>query len=158
LIIKDLLDIDESRISRSKHLKVRLVVAVPFWEKEKLSTQPKSKPKLVYYVNFKYKVKSDSGKEYTVFIKVSPNFNINKFLKNKVQIFCQCPDFMYRAAYNLSKDDNVFLNEKTTKHLEDALTTPSKKIDTTNLCKHLYAAIIYFKNNMRSYPSLKSKW
>lgn len=159
LTIKDLLDIDEGRIDRSKELDVKLikifnVVKEENWL-EKFINFFKNKPKLIYYKIFKYEVSSDSGNKYTVFIKVSPSFNVNKFLSNKVQIFCTCADFMYRAAYNLNRKDNVYLNKATKAHLGDALKIAPTKVMTTPICKHIYAAMMYFRNHIRGYDLVR---
>lgn len=161
LIIKDLLDIDEGRIDRSKNLKVKLeeiynTVKEDNWF-NKFINFFWNKPKLIYYKIFKYKVISDSGMKYTVFIKVSPSFEVNKFLSNKVQVFCQCHDFKFRAAYGLSKIENVYLNKTTIEHLGEALKVAPTQVTTTNICKHLYAVIVHFKNNIRNYDLVKPK-
>jgi hypothetical protein len=161
LTIKDLLDIDENRIDRSKSLKVRLDQVYYITDKpdrfNQLLNYFTNKPKEIYYEIHKYKIKSDSGNEYEIFIKLSPSFSYNKFLKNRIQVFCSCHDFKYRVAYDLSQLENVYVNKDITRHLGDALKIPPTAITSTNTCKHLYAVIIYFKNNIKKYNLLKSK-
>lgn len=159
ITVKDLINIDEGRIERSGNLeKVELDDVYYFVKEEtwldKFTNFFKNKPKEIFYDVFKYKVKSDSGKEYTVFIEIPPNFDYHKFLSNRVQVFCDCPDFKFRAAYNLSKKDNVYLNDDIREHLGIALTEPPTKVIPTNICKHIYAAIFKFKNSIKSTPDL----
>lgn len=155
LTIGDLMNIDDGRINRSKNLKVKLdsitnVLKEESWL-DKLFKLFRRGPKYIFYKVLKYKVKSDSGNEYTVFIKVSPSFNERRFMANKVQVFCSCPDFMYRAAYELNKTGNLFLNKSTTDHLGIALTTPPTRINPTPICKHIYAVMDDFIKNYRKY-------
>ena len=162
LTIKDILDIDKRRIDRSKDLKVRLIENYHIQKEEtwfnKFINFFKNKPKLAYYEVFKYKVNSEStvGKDYVVCIRVYPSFDADKFLMNKVKVYCQCPDFMYRAAYGLFKKSNIYINKKIKKSLGDALKVPPTDVTTTNSCKHLYAALSYFKLNLKKYNLVKS--
>ena len=80
LTIGDLMNIDDGRINRSKNLKVKLdsitnVLKEESWL-DKLFKLFRRGPKYIFYKVLKYKVKSDSGNEYTVFIKVSPSFKV----------------------------------------------------------------------------------
>ena len=153
LTVEDLLDIDEGRVRRSENLGgIRLIKTLYATVEDtwfsKFTNFFRNKPREFYYFVDKYKIQSDSGKEYVTFIKVSPSFEFNKFLSNKVHVFCSCPDFKFRAAYNLSKKENVFLNKGTIEHLGKALTEPPTKVVPTNICKHLYATIHHFKKNI----------
>lgn len=159
--IKDLIDIDTGRVERSKNLKVRLdkifdIVKEETWF-DKFISFFKNKPRLIYYKLFRFKVKSDSGSEYTVFIKVSPSFDSQKFLRNKVQVFCSCPDFKYRSAYSLNRVSNLYLNKATQLHLGEATKIAPTKIETTNICKHVYATFIYFRANLRNYGLIRPR-
>jgi len=153
LTIRDLLDIDPGRIQKSQELlKVILEDQYNILKEENIFQRiarflglHKAK---MFYTIYKYKVYSNSGSVYTVFIKVSPHFEEKKFLDNKIQVFCQCADFKYRVAYGLHKRDNVFINQVTKDHLGIALTTPPTRVDTSNLCKHLYAVIDEFKSQL----------
>lgn len=155
LKIKDLLDIDRDRVNRSQGMKVKLV-----WQYNlvqdvdwlgKLLNIFRHKSYKEFYKVFKYEVKSTSGNTYTVFIKVSPSFSVNKFLNNKVQVFCTCDDFKYRAAYELNKHDNLFLIPATEEFLGyKALNIAPTKVSTTPICKHIYAVINDFKSNLKS--------
>lgn len=150
LTIGDLMNIDPGRIKRSELLEnVKLVEVYNILREEsilgkilrffKLKTLP------IFYKVVKYNVLSNSGSNYTVFIKVSPGFDVNRFYRNKVQVFCSCADFKYRAAYLLNKHDNVYLNQATKDFLGIALTTAPTRVNTTPICKHVYAAIEQFK-------------
>ena len=100
-----------------------------------------------YYVIFKFIVTSDTGSAHTVYIRTSPDFNLNNWDNNKCEVFCDCKDFMYRAAYILGQGNSLFLNDKTKILLGPAITTAPKKMGTTLLCKHSYAAVQYLINN-----------
>lgn len=150
LTIGDLMNIDPGRIKRSEMLeKVKLVEVYNILREEsilgkilrffKLKTLP------IFYKVVKYSVLSNSGSTYIVFIKVSPGFDINRFYRNKVQVFCNCADFKYRSAYILNKHDNVYINQSTKDFLGIALTTAPTKVGTTPICKHIYAVIEQFK-------------
>lgn len=155
LRIKDLLDIDRGRVDRSQVLKVQLINIYNIVKEEnwlgKILRFFKIKRPLIFYKVFKYKVSSANGGTYTVLIKVSPGFDKRKFYDNKVQVFCQCADFKYRVAYELNKHDNVYLNKATINELGIALTTKPTRVQTSPLCKHLYAAILEFGKNLDKY-------
>lgn len=152
LTIKDLLDIDPGRINRSKNLKVKLVEEFNIVKEEnwigKAIRFLMGKSVLYFYRVFKYEVNSDSGNKYVVLIRVSPSFDVNKFLSNEVQVFCTCPDFKYRGAYELNKVGSLYLNNATQTHLGEALKIAPTKVVTTPLCKHLYACIIEFRKEV----------
>lgn len=153
LTIGDLIDIDSQRIDKSRKLKVRLdtrfnVIKQETWL-DKLFRLFKRGPKYIYYRIYKFEVKSDSGNTYTVLIKVSPGFDERKFMKNKVQVFCSCADFMYRAAYNLNKSDNLVLIKSTRESLGKALSEAPTRVQTTPVCKHVYAAIEYLYDHRK---------
>jgi hypothetical protein len=88
---------------------------------------------------------------------VSPAYSIEQLLDNGVQIFCECHDFKFRAAYSLAQSGNVFLNKVTTAYLGKALDIAPTKVTTINVCKHLYAVMIHFKNNLKSYNLVVGK-
>ena len=104
----------------------------------------------VYYVVFKFLVTSDTGSKHTVIIKTSPDFDMMGWENNTAEIYCDCPDFMYRSAYTLKGSSALFLNDKTKMSLGQALSTPPKRT-TSLLCKHAYAALKWFVSN---YPNL----
>lgn len=165
LTVKDLLKIDEGRIDRSKQLyKVKFIDDYDILDVEEVkskihnsSIKSKKKPQSILHKIFKYQVDSNSGNKYKVFIEVPPSFSFNrsKFLQNKVRVFCNCADFKYRAAYNLSKKDNVCIFEDAEKHLGVALTEPPTKIIPTNICKHLYSALKEFRSKIYNNRLLK---
>lgn len=155
LVVKDLLDIDEGRVSRSKPLKVKLTQELNLVKEDSLIGKVlrffKLKKAYYFYKLFKYEVKSDSGKKYTTLIRVSPSFDVNKFLSNEVQVFCTCPDFMYRGAYELKRVGSLVEMPSTIKHLGDAVKVAPTRVTTTPICKHLYATLGEFK---RQAPNL----
>lgn len=156
LTIRDLLEIDQGRVQRSQGMKVELVEQYNLLQEKswfgKLLSLFRSKSYQEFYKVFKYHVKSPSGSTYTVFLKVSPSFSSNKFMTNKVQVFCTCADFKYRAAYDLNKYDNLFLIPATKAHLgEEPLKIAPTKVSTTPVCKHIYAVISYFRTNLKAH-------
>lgn len=152
LSIKDLLNIDPGRIDRSNDLKVKLDDVYNIIREEtwlgKLTRFFKGKSSPIFYKILKYKVKSNSGNEYTTLLKVSPSFDTQKFQYNKVQLFCSCSDFKYRAAYELNKHDNLYKTKVTEDHLGIALKIAPTHVVTTPICKHLYATINYFNSHL----------
>jgi len=156
LRVKDLLDIDEGRKDRSKPLEAKFITIYTIVESGTLKGKifKLFKRALLSRV-IRYEVKSNSGNKYTVLIKIFPNFSINKFLSSKVQVFCSCADFMYRAAYNLNQTNNIFLNKNIEKHLGIALTEKPTRVDTTPICKHIYAVLNDFQRNYKKYGILK---
>lgn len=154
LTIGDLLDIDQSRIDRTKDLKVTYIGTENIIKKlswlDKVFRLFKRGPKYIYYRIIRYKVESNSGNTYTVLIKVSPGFDERRFLSNKVQVFCTCADFKYRAAYNLNKSDNLVKVKATEDHLGIALTQKPTRVMTTPCCKHIYACLNHLRMNMKS--------
>lgn len=104
-----------------------------------------------YYVIFKFKVTSGSGKSYTVIIKTSPDFDLQNWTDNKVQIYCNCPDFKYRSAYTLGRRNSLFLSDKIKTSLGEALSeAPKSKTKTSLLCKHSFAALQWLVSNYSS--------
>lgn len=155
LKIKDLLDIDKDRIKRSSGMIVKHIYTYNILQEStmlgRLLNMFKSKPHKEFYKVFRYEVKSTSGNTYVVFIKVSPSFSSTKFMNNKIQVFCTCDDFKYRAAYNLNLYGNLFLIPATEKHLGDKpLKIAPKEVSTTPICKHIYAVMNNFKSNIKS--------
>jgi hypothetical protein len=153
LTIADLLDIDRGRVNRSKDLKVEYVGTENILRKmsllDKIFRIFKRGPKLIYYKIVRYKVTSNSGNIYTVLIKVSPGFDTKQFMKNKVEVFCTCADFKYRAAYELNQTDNLVLIKATKEHLGIAITQAPTKVVTTPICKHIFAVLDHFRTHLK---------
>jgi len=152
LKVSDLLDIDASRIERSEKLKVEYIDTYHVLKKEsiwdKIKKLFRGKSILMFYNIYKYKIHSDSGSVYTVFIKIAPSFDKSKFLSNKIEVFCQCADFKYRVAYWLNQRDNLYRNPEIDEHLGIALTERPTKITPSNLCKHIYACLLDFRTHI----------
>lgn len=101
-----------------------------------------------YYLIFKLRVTSDTGNAHTVFIKTNPDFNMEDYTGNKIQIYCDCADFKYRSAYKLNQRDSLFLTDNVKVALGAALTdTPKSSTGLTPLCKHAVAALNWLVNN-----------
>ena len=153
LTLGELMSIDQGRISRASEVQPRLVKVYHELKKESILDKFRSiftgkTGLLIYYVIFKFEVKSKSGNTYEVFIKLSPDFSMTNWQNNTCEIYCGCKDFQYRSAYLLGKNDSLFLNDKIKIALGQALTVaPKEKTITTTLCKHSYACIQYIVKN-----------
>lgn len=103
-----------------------------------------------YFVIFEFRVKSDTGHEYKVYIKVNPDFDLSNWNSNTCSIYCSCPDFKYRSAYLLKQRKSLFLNDSLKIELGQAAEEAPKKVSTTLLCKHAYAALHWLSQNYSS--------
>lgn len=105
----------------------------------------------VYYVIFKFKVTSDTGNTYNVFIRTLADPMNSEYMNNRVQIYCGCPDFMYRSAWSLNNHNALFRTSKINSLLGAAIQdAPSGKAKPSVLCKHAYAALNFFVSNYKS--------
>lgn len=155
--IKDLMNIDQGRQTKSLSCKVSLVKTYHELKKEtilerfkKFFTRRKDVMN-VYYIIFKFSVLSDSGNTSTIFIRTQPDYNNIEFLNNRVQIYCSCKDFMYRSAWVLDQHNSLFRSQKTDMALGTSIQdAPKEKTKTSTLCKHSYAALMYLANNYTS--------
>jgi hypothetical protein len=151
--IRDILNIDQNRINRSSELTVKLIAVYSrvqqetVWDNIKKFFNRNKSTMNVYYKILKYKVKSNSGSEYTVVIELQPSFDYNIFLTNPIKVYCNCYDFRYRSAYNLNKHNSLFLNNKVKTDLSKALLEPPRKVTTSPCCKHVYACLQDLYNN-----------
>lgn len=151
--IGELMNIDSGRQERAGACSVNLVKIFHEIKRESLLDKFRSiflGKTLVptYYVIFKLKVTSGSGKSYDVIIKTNPDFNLNNMINNKVQIYCNCPDFKYRSAYILNSRKSLFLTDKIRTQLGESITeAPKSKTKTSLLCKHSFAALLWLVNN-----------
>ena len=101
-----------------------------------------------YYIIIKVSVLSDSGSKHTVLLRISPDFNLTRLMKNTIQLYCDCSDFKYRSAYILNARKGLLLNDRIKINLGAALTDkPKTKTQTTYLCKHSYAALQWLVSN-----------
>lgn len=161
LSIRNLLDIDDGRIARSRNL-----VSVKFDQVYYITRQESILQKLsklfgrkvnTIHTIIRYEILSDSGSKYTVLIETNPNFNEKKFLENRIKVFCNCPDFMFRCAWTLNHYDSLYLNASTREILKLALATKPTKVVPSYLCKHVYACINDLIDNHRRYGLLIGK-
>lgn len=153
-----LLRVDSGRADRGSGCKVVLVDTYSEIIKE---TVPEKFKKFftrrkdimnVYYVIFKFKVTSETGSTYTVLIRCQSDFEGTEYMDNKIQIYCQCADFMYRSAYVLNQHGALFRSNKTDQALGASIVdAPKEKSLKSTLCKHSYAAVTYL---MRNYEDL----
>lgn len=153
--IGELMNVDKTRQQKAGNCKVDLVKVYHELQNESLLDRLKSsflgKNTInSYYLILKFKVTSDTGSEHKVYVRLSPDFNLNAYLRNKVKIYCDCEDFKYRSAYTLGKRDSVFLSNIVKTKLGPSLTEPPRKQYTTLLCKHSYAVLDWLINNYAS--------
>lgn len=150
--LKNLLEIDDGRIQRSSDIQVFLewsrMLTTPrkgFWNK--LWGVIKREPYiLTNLLRFKC-INSKSGSTYSVFIELDPKKTFNELLKSDIRIFCSCSDFKYRSAYYLNSKDNLFKTSSIEDHLGIAITEKPRVVNTTGMCKHLYATVGWMKKN-----------
>lgn len=155
--IGDLMNIDSGRQSRASGCSVSLEKVFHELKEESILDRFKARflgrPSVKrYYVIFKFSVKSDTGNSHTVYIRISPDFNMTQWKTNKVKIYCDCADFKYRSAYILGKKDSLFLTRKAVTDLGPAIENApkGKNPSTTLLCKHAFAALNYLVMNYSS--------
>jgi hypothetical protein len=164
LTLEDLRDIDKGRIERSKDLVIDKVEEVLVANKpsflgiviKKLIEAITKKPFMVLSKVLKYTIINPKNKNvHRVIIKVPVHIDEKKLLKQKVEIYCDCADFMYRCAYELGKHHNLFLNNRTRTALGVAINTKPTKVKTSPACKHVYHAISDLVKNYKKYLILK---
>jgi hypothetical protein len=154
--IGDLLVVDSNRSEKANNSSVELVKVFHELKQEDLLSKIRAlfngKANVVaYYVIFKLKVTSDTGHSHIVFVKTNPDFNLEDWSNNKVQVYCDCADFKYRSAYKLNQHDSLFLTDSIKVALGAALTdTPKTKTATSPLCKHAVAALNWVVSNYSS--------
>lgn len=158
--IADLLNADRTRLAKAAQCVVEFEKTYHELKSETLSDKIKAlfggKNLLrAYYVIFKLKVTSDTGKVHTVFIRTNPDFNLTNYYNNKVQIYCDCDDFKYRSAYHLKTKNSLFLNDRIKIALGAAINdAPKSKTATSILCKHALAALNWLVENYTSVMGL----
>ena len=126
--ISELLSIDQGRQARAASCRVTLIDTFYSLKEETLMDKVKnflnkSPKRQIFYITFKFQVKSDTG-------------------NNHVRIYCGCPDFKYRSAYALGQRNSLFLNGRTQSDLGDSWKTAGTgKAGQSLLCKHAFAAL-----------------
>lgn len=155
--IGDLMNIDKDRISKSSELSVKLtnvyheIKQESIFEKFKKLFFRNKDVMNVYYVIFRFEVSSPSRNSYTVLVKTYPDFNLQNYLDNTVEVFCSCSDFTFRCAYGLNKHKNLYRSTQIDTMLGQALTqSPKVGYKTSTSCKHLYAALSYLSSNYQN--------
>lgn len=145
--VKHLLLIDKGRIKRS-HNYLPVFTNIYYHVQKPSNFFSKLWGKifgLVVYKVLRFKVG-----DYSVFIEVSDKETKKSFLDSEVKLMCTCADFKYRSAYGLNKSGNLFRNKDINEHLGVAL-TDAPTIDTTHICKHVYATINELNQNYTTY-------
>lgn len=158
--ISELLSIDQGRQARAANCRVTLINTFYSIKEETLmdkvrSFLNKSPRRQVFYITFKFQVKSDTGNVHNVYIQVDPDFDLNKGGSNHVRIYCGCADFKYRSAYALGQRNSLFLNGRTLSDLGDSWKTAGTgKAGQSLLCKHAFASLnwlmSHYSNIMRN--------
>ena len=152
--IADLMKVDEGRQAKAMQCIVNHVDTYHELEKENILGKfrkyfSRNKTQLpIYYVVFKFSVVSDSGTPHYVYIRTQADINGSEFTRNRVQIYCDCKDFMYRSAWTLNQHEALYTNSEIKTALGPAITNAPK--DTTKktvLCKHSFAALRYLQMN-----------
>lgn len=153
MTIGELMSIDEVRQAKAYGCSVSLDSTYHELKREGVIDKFKrfflGKPNLLmYYIIFKLKVTSEKGHVHTVLIRLDPDFDLTKIMSNRIQVYCTCPDFMYRSAWSLNRKKALFLNDRTRLELGEALSTaPKSKTRLSIICKHTFAAINWVLNN-----------
>lgn len=105
------------------------------------------------YVIFKFSVTSDSGHTYNVYIRTQYDPEMRLYMRNEVEIYCECHDFKFNSAWTLNQHSALFKSERSVLNLGVAITNAPKKKKGTILCKHAYAALTTFVQSYSSYMS-----
>lgn len=155
LTLGDLMNIDQNRISKGMNCYVELVKVYHLLKPEGLIDKFKKyflnqTVVKIYRLVFKFKVTSESGNSYDVFILLSPDFDMTNIARNRIKVYCSCNDFKYRSAYTLKHNNSLFENDRIRISLEGALTNSPKKMPTSPICKHCYSAIIFLIRNYQN--------
>ena len=154
----ELMKVDQGRQDRAAKCAVRLdntfytlKEETPLSKFKNLFTKNTLK---VFYITLKLAVTSDTGNTHYVYIQIDPDFSLTNWAENRVKIYCDCADFMYRSAYLLDKRDSLFKNEWIRGTLGQAMTEePKGKRGVTLLCKHSFAAFQWLMANYKQIMS-----
>lgn len=153
MTIGELMNIDEVRQAKASGCIVSLEKTFHEIKREGILDKFKKfflgKPSLpIYYLILKLKVMSDSGHRHTIIIRMDPDFDLRHWTNNRIQVYCDCRDFMYRSAWSLARKKALFLNDRVKLELGEALTSaPKAKTKLSVSCKHVFAAINWVINN-----------
>ena len=101
----------------------------------------------VMWVIFKFSVTSDTGHNHEIIIRTQFDPNGNLYTNNFVQIYCSCPDFKFKSAWQLGQHSALFRSDRTELKLGPAITNSPRRPSVTILCKHAFAAVNYLVNN-----------
>lgn len=153
MTIGELMNIDEVRQEKGLGCSVKLEKT--YFEVKRESILDKfrkfflGKPSLpICYVIFKLRVTSENGHHHTVIIRTDPDFDMTHYTSNRIQVYCTCPDFMYRSAWSLNRKKALFLNDRVRLELAEAISNaPKAKTRLSICCKHVFAGINWVINN-----------
>lgn len=153
--VKDILDIDEGRLSRAKDIQVTLLKTYPLYSEPsnkiiKWLRRLFQRPYIITYAYLFQTVNVKSSSTYKVIIEIGPQNDYRRVLNSEAKIYCQCADFKFRSAWVLNHTDNLFLNKNIETELSVALDQkPTNMNNTTTSCKHIVAAFGYIKRNFK---------
>ena len=155
--LSDVTRVDVGRIQKSSGCQVYLQETYMDLEKEKVLDKFKkffirSKATMnTLYVIFKFKVISETGHSYDVFLRTQYDPKGVLGMGNTVQIYCSCPDFKFKSAFTLAQHRALFRNSRIDLDLGPATTNAPKRKPTTTLCKHAYSAVMELARNYNTY-------
>lgn len=152
--IRDLMNIDGTRQAKAAACSVKHVDTYHELQKETILSKfrrffSRSRTRInIYYIVFKFNVISDSGSSHTVYIRTQPDFKGTESVNNKVQIYCDCKDFMYRSAWTLNQHNSLYRTPEIEGKLGAAISNaPKNTTKQSVLCKHSFAALNYLQMN-----------
>lgn len=144
---------EQNRMQKASACGVQLVGTYHTIEKESIKDKFKNLFKFTgakkintYYITFNFQVTSDNGTKHHVYIKCLPDFQGHYGGNNPIQIYCDCSDFKFRAAYDLDSKGSLLKTSKTVASLAGAI-GQKPKTPGPIMCKHCIAALQCLMNN-----------
>lgn len=151
--LSDLMNVDASRQQRSSGCSVYLeetyaeLIPEGILDKfKRFFTRNKTIMNTLWII-LKFNVTSDTGHSYNVFIRLQYDPESILYMKNLAQVYCGCPDFKFKSAWELNQHFALFRSEKSELSLGPAITNSPKRKSGTVLCKHSFAAVNYLVSN-----------
>lgn len=155
--LSDITKVDQGRQQKASGCQVYLQGTYMDLEKEKVLDKWKRffvRSKTVMntlYVIFKFRVISETGHSYDVFLRTQYDPHGVLGMSNIVQIYCSCPDFKFKSAWILSQHNALFRNSRIDLNLGPATSNAPKKKPQTTLCKHAFSAVMELARNYSGY-------
>lgn len=155
--LSDITRVDQGRQQKASGCQVYLQESFLDLEKEKILDKFKkffirSKATMnTLYIIFKFRVISETGHSYDIFLRTQYDPQGVLGMRNIVQIYCSCPDFKFKSAWTLFRHKALFRNSRIDLDLGPATTNAPKKQPQTTLCKHAYSAVMELVRNYNGY-------